>query len=47
MKCQAGWHSPTRVAEQEEFDMIVSLKFAIEEKVGRELHHFEIVHITS
>lgn len=42
-----GGHSATRAAEQEEVDMIMSLKFAIEERAGRKLHHFEIVHITS
>jgi len=42
-----GGHSATRAAEQEEADMIMALKEAIEERAGRKLHHFEIVHITS
>ena len=42
-----GGHSAPRAAEQEEIDMIMSLKEAIEEKAGRKLHHFEVVHITS
>ena len=42
-----GGHSAPRAASEEEVAMIMSLKEAIEERAGRKLHHFEIVHLTS
>jgi len=42
-----GGHSEPRAATEEEVAMIMSLKEAMEERAGRKLHHFEIVHLTS
>jgi len=42
-----GGHSAPRAPTEEETEMVLSMKEAIEERAGRKLHHFEIVHLTS
>ena len=42
-----GGHSQPRAAEQNEIDMIMSLKEAIEEKTGQNYQQFEVSYLTS